>query len=310
MSSEHNTLLYARRRAVDIKCQSLYLTHISGASKWSHLTTCRTLIDLQLFGTRDYSWYVWLQLFDLMTAIDSQVWEYPHRGISWLNRLPDLAQAHYTVGLVLIIYDSWQGIRVITERLCSKGREVIPLYTGIITLPTRADLAFLERGVQLLKRGRNKLGGLGACPRKYFRNFDLGGGGGGDAHHDFFIANGAFWINLDHQLRAECLPIFSYIVYSSPATYFILVIVNVMDCGCIDADTRRGPMKKGGPETPDPMDPPPLDPPLTNYIAIDSQFYDTPKLLHIDSRSLSPGWYRGLRTVSGAAFIEGVCSEI
>ena len=34
--------------------------------------------------------------------------------------------------------------------------------------------------------------------------------------------HGAFWINLDHQLRGE---IFSNIVYSSPATYFILVIV-------------------------------------------------------------------------------------
>ena len=41
---------------------------------------------------------------------------------------------------------------------------------------------------------------------------------------EVFIANGAFWINLDHQLRAESLPIFSDIVYSSPATYFILVI--------------------------------------------------------------------------------------
>ena len=34
------------------------------------------------------------------------------------------------------------------------------------------------------------------------------------------IANGAFWINLDHQLRAEILPIFSNIFHSSPATYF------------------------------------------------------------------------------------------
>ena len=54
---------------------------------------------------------------------------------------------------------------------------------------------------------------------------------------EILIATAAFWINLD-QLRAE---IFSYIVYSTPATYFILVIVNVMDCFfCIDADTRRG----------------------------------------------------------------------
>ena len=43
---------------------------------------------------------------------------------------------------------------------------------------------------------------------------------------EILIATGAFWIKLDH-LRAE---IFSNIVYSSPATYFILVIVNVMDC--------------------------------------------------------------------------------
>ena len=56
---------------------------------------------------------------------------------------------------------------------------------------------------------------------------------------EILIATTAFWINLDHQLRAE---ICSYIVYSTPATYFILVIVNVMDCFFlyIDADTRRG----------------------------------------------------------------------
>ena len=74
------------------------------------------------------------------------------------------------------------------------------------------------------------------------------GGGGGHAPRiclEVFIANGAFWINLDHQLRAEILPIFINIVYSSPATYFILVIVNMMDCLCIDADTRRGSCWKG-----------------------------------------------------------------
>ena len=83
---------------------------------------------------------------------------------------------------------------------------------------------------------------------------------------EILIATGAFWINLDQQLRAfvvvcwsltslchsnghiETMPareinpftaltriqlraeIFSNIVYSSAATYFILVIVNVMDC--------------------------------------------------------------------------------
>ena len=34
------------------------------------------------------------------------------------------------------------------------------------------------------------------------------------------IANGAFWINLDHQLRAEISPSFSNIFHISPATYF------------------------------------------------------------------------------------------
>ena len=50
---------------------------------------------------------------------------------------------------------------------------------------------------------------------------------------EILIATGAFWINLDHQLRAE---FFSNIVYRSPATYFVLVIVNVMDFFCIDAE--------------------------------------------------------------------------
>ena len=44
---------------------------------------------------------------------------------------------------------------------------------------------------------------------------------------EILIATAAFLINLNHQLRAE---IFSYIVYSTPATYFILVIVNVKNC--------------------------------------------------------------------------------
>ena len=86
---------------------------------------------------------------------------------------------------------------------------------------------------------------------------------------EVFIANGAFWINLDHQLRAEMLPIVSSIVYSSPATYFILVIVNVMDCYCIDADTKRGvllkkgvPLPKKGVLTPWT----PLDPPLRSNV--------------------------------------------
>ena len=76
-----------------------------------------------------------------------------------------------------------------------------------------------------------------------------------------FIANGALWINLDHQLRAENLPIVSNIVYNSAATYFILVIVNVMDCFWIDANTRGSVLKKGGPLPKkggqDPMQPPP-----------------------------------------------------
>ena len=40
---------------------------------------------------------------------------------------------------------------------------------------------------------------------------------------EILIANGAFWINLSHQLRAEISQIFSNIFHSSPATYFILV---------------------------------------------------------------------------------------
>ena len=34
--------------------------------------------------------------------------------------------------------------------------------------------------------------------------------------------------------------IFSNIFHSSPETYFILVIENVFDCFCKDAETRRG----------------------------------------------------------------------
>ena len=87
------------------------------------------------------------------------------------------------------------------------------------------------------------------------------GGGGGRNVLKVFIANGAFWINLDHQLRTEILPIFSNIVYSSPATYFILVIRECDWLFCIDADTRRGggaPLPKRGSE----FHGPPLDPPL------------------------------------------------
>ena len=40
---------------------------------------------------------------------------------------------------------------------------------------------------------------------------------------EILIANGAFCINLSHQLRAEISQIFSNIFHSSPATYFILV---------------------------------------------------------------------------------------
>ena len=64
-----------------------------------------------------------------------------------------------------------------------------PLYQG----RTRF---FLEWGVQLLKGGPNNLGGPGEYPppRIFF---------------EILIANGAFLINLDHQLRAEISPIFS-----------------------------------------------------------------------------------------------------
>ena len=65
------------------------------------------------------------------------------------------------------------------------------------------------------------------------------------------IANGAFWINLDHQLRAEILPIFSNIVNSSAATYFILVI---RECDGLFLYRRRHkegvPLKKGGGSAP------------------------------------------------------------
>ena len=57
------------------------------------------------------------------------------------------------------------------------------------------------------------------------------GGGGGHAlpriFFEVFIANGAFWINLDHQLRAD---FYHFLVILSAANYFILVIVNVMYC--------------------------------------------------------------------------------
>ena len=76
-----------------------------------------------------------------------------------------------------------------------------------------------------------KLGGGGTCPPWKFL--------------EICIANGAFWINLNYQLRAEISPIVSNIFHSSPATYFI---ENVLDCVCIDTETRVGGPKKGDPD--------------------------------------------------------------
>ena len=78
-------------------------------------------------------------------------------------------------------------------------------------------------------------------------------------HLDFFseilITNGAFWINLSHQLRAKISQIFSNIFHSSPATYFILVGSYWKKGGGVRSK------KKGGSGPPGPP-PPPLDPPL------------------------------------------------
>ena len=70
---------------------------------------------------------------------------------------------------------------------------------------------------------------------------------------EILIANGAFWINLSHQLRAEISQIFSNIFHSSPAIYFILVWSYWKKWGSAP--------KKGGVRTPW-TPPPPLDPPL------------------------------------------------
>ena len=56
---------------------------------------------------------------------------------------------------------------------------------------------------------------------------------------EILIANGAFWINLSHPLRAEISQIFSNIFHSSPATYFILV-------GSYWKKGGSAPKKKGG----------------------------------------------------------------
>ena len=72
---------------------------------------------------------------------------------------------------------------------------------------------------------------------------------------EILIANGAFWINLSHQLRAEISQIFSNIFHSSPATYFILV-------GSYWKKGGSAPKKGGsGPHGP----PPPADSFLTRY---------------------------------------------
>ena len=69
------------------------------------------------------------------------------------------------------------------------------------------------------------------------------------------IANGAFWINFDHQLRAEILPIFSNIFYSFFVTYF-----SYRECVGLILYRRRdkgSPIEKGGSA-------PHLDPPLVD----------------------------------------------
>ena len=72
----------------------------------------------------------------------------------------------------------------------------------------------------------------------------------------FEILIATVWINLDHQLRVE---IFSNIVYSSPATYFILVIVNEMDCFCwYRRRHKEGVLLKIWDCTPPPSPPPSL----------------------------------------------------
>ena len=65
---------------------------------------------------------------------------------------------------------------------------------------------------------------------------------------EILIPNGAFWINLSHQLRAEISQIYSNIFHSSPATYFILV-------GPIEK--RGGPLQKKGGSRPHGPPPPP-----------------------------------------------------
>ena len=102
---------------------------------------------------------------------------------------------------------------------------------------------------QYLKVWLKKLGGLGSMSPRIFS--------------EILIANAAFWINLKHQIKAEIAPIFYNICHSSPATYFILVIYNMLDCFCTDAETRRGPIEGGGGGSapkrgggPDPMDSP------------------------------------------------------
>ena len=70
-----------------------------------------------------------------------------------------------------------------------------------------------RKGGQITERGTNKLGGPGAMPPlgKILENL---------------VANGAFWINLDHLLRAEISPIFSqYFVIKCPPTIQNIIVV-------------------------------------------------------------------------------------
>ena len=69
---------------------------------------------------------------------------------------------------------------------------------------------------------------------------------------EILIANGAFWINLSHQLRAEISQFFSYIIHSSPATYFMLVGSYWKKEGGGSAPKKKGGGGGSGPHGPPP----------------------------------------------------------